>query len=95
LFIDSRYFQDIQKSSSSKIESPKVGNLPLEFLVLVKVSEWELWVWTYLKRLPHGLIQALLGGVIGEECSLECGLKELLLPLWFCGQGPSDSDMKL
>ena len=77
------------------MEIPKVGNLAPEFLIWVRVSELELWVRTQPKRLPHGLIQALLGGVIGEECSLECGLKELLLPLWFCGQGPSDSNMKL
>jgi hypothetical protein len=63
LFIHSRYFQDIQKSSSSKMKSLKVGNLPLEFLVQVRVSRWEVLVLPQPKRLPHGLIQVLHGGI--------------------------------
>ena len=81
----SRYFQNLHEIHPRKMEILKVGNLPPEFPVRVRVSEWELWVRTQLKRLPHGLIQALLKGVPGEECSVEFALKELLHPLWFYG----------
>ena len=81
----SRYFKNLHEIHPRKMEILKVGNLPPEFPVRVRVSEWELWVRTQLKRLPHGLIQALLEGVLGEECSLECGLVTLLLSLWFYG----------
>ena len=85
----SRYFQNLHEIHPQKMEIPKARNLPLEFLVRVRVSEWELWVWPWPKRLPHGLIQALHGGVLGEECSLECGLKELLLLLCFLVNEPT------
>ena len=56
------------------MEIPKVENLPPEFLVQVRVSEWELWVWPLPKRLPHGLTLVLHEGVPREECSLKCGV---------------------
>ena len=80
-----RYFQNLHEIRPQKMEIPKVGNLPPEFPVRVRVSECELWVQPQPKRLPHGLIRALLRGVLGEECSLECGLVTLLLSLWFYG----------
>ena len=81
----SRYFQNLHEIYPRKMEISKVGNLPPEVPVWVRVSEWEVMVRPWLKRPPHGLIQALHGGVLGEGCSLECGLVMLLLSLWFYG----------
>ena len=75
----------LEKFILKKMESPKVGNLPPELLVWARVSLKMLWVWPQPKRLPRDSAQALYGGVLVGECSLECGLGELPLPLWFCG----------
>ena len=67
------------------MEGRKVGNLPLDLLVRTRVSLKMLWVQPQPKRLPHGLAQVLRGEVLVGECSLECGLGELLLLSWFYG----------
>ena len=77
------------------MEIPKVGNLHPEFLVQVRVSEWELWVRTQPKRLPLGLTRALYEEVLGEECSLECGLECFSFRYGFMVEQTSDSYIKL
>ena len=82
------YFEVFLKSSKihpRNTEDPKVGNLPPGLLVYARVSLRILWVWPWPNRLPHGLAWVLYGGVLAGECSLECGLKGLVLPLWFYG----------
>ena len=61
------------------MEGLKVGNLPSDLLVWASVSLKMLWVWPQPKRLPRDSTRVLYGGVLAEECSLECGLGELLL----------------
>ena len=70
-----------RKVCPQKMESSKVGNLPLEFSVQVRVSAWEVLVRPQPKRLSHGLIQVLHGGVRWKECFLGCDLEALLLLL--------------
>ena len=67
------------------MKGQKVGNLPLGLLVWARVSLRMLWVRPQSKRLPWGSARVLHGHVLAEECSLECGLGELLLPPWFYG----------
>ena len=65
------------------MESPKVGNLPPEFSVQVRVSAWGILVHPKPKRILHGLIQVLFRGFQRKKCFLGCDLEALHLLLWF------------
>ena len=41
---NSRCFQNLQKDHPRKVEGPKVGNLPLDLLVWVRIPGCRLWV---------------------------------------------------
>jgi hypothetical protein len=49
------------------MESPKVGNLPPEFPVHVRVSGWMVLAQPQPKRLPHGLIEVYTEGFDGKS----------------------------
>ena len=76
-------FLNFRKSHPQNVGGPKVGNLPLDLLVRVRVSLWVIKVRSQSKRLPRVSARFLHRGVLAGECSLECGLGELLLPPWF------------